>query len=166
MQSELSGLTKVSKRSDLTTVLRPRSTLIPKTLMPTKRLSADVVTAKAFVLVDDSNRERCVIETSPTGESGMVILNLLDSHGRPRIALQVDPDGNPSIALFTEGNLPAISLAVNERGNGVGVANADGVPCIEVGVPNRHANHPSGDQPVVNIRDQCGRLLWSTATLS
>jgi hypothetical protein len=39
--------------------------------MPPKKISADVVTAKAFVLVDDKNRERCTIDASPTDESGM-----------------------------------------------------------------------------------------------
>ena len=134
--------------------------------MPTKRLSADVVTAKAFVLVDDSDRNGASSRRRRQVRAARLYstswTHTVDLESR----LQVDPDGNPSIALFTEGNVPAISLAVNERGNGMGVANADGVPCIEVGVPNRHANHPSGDQPVVNIRDQCGRLLWSTATLS
>ena len=133
--------------------------------MPPKKISADVVTARAFVLVDDSKRERCTIETYPNDESGAVVLQLADRQGRPRITLQVDSDGNPSVALFTEGNVAAISLAINDWGNGLGVTDSNGVPCVEIGVPRIDSDHPEGDQPLVNVRDRCGRLVWSTRTL-
>ena len=131
--------------------------------MDPKQLSADVVTAKAFVLVDDSNRERASITVPPSGENGAVVLHMSDHVGRPRITLQIDPDGNPSICLFTEGNAPAISLALNAgRGNGLVVGDSEGVPCVEIGIPNAGSSHPLGDSPHVIVRDHNGNVAWST----
>ena len=127
--------------------------------MTTKHLTADVVTAKSFVLVDDKNRERGILSSA----GGAVVFHLSDHVGRPRITLQVDRDGNPGICLFTEDNAPAVSIGIHrDRGNGMFIGDADGVPCVEIGIPNAGSDHPLGESPFVVVRDHDGQQLWST----
>jgi hypothetical protein len=128
--------------------------------MSAKHIVADVVIAKSFVLVDGEERERARI-TSGSGEA--VTVHLIDHLGHPRIALQVDDDGNPSICLWTENDAPAVSLSVNrDRGNGITVGDAIGIPCVDIAVPNTQSEVPPRDAPHIVVRDRHGQQLWSS----
>jgi hypothetical protein len=128
----------------------------------TQSLKAKVDSARAFVLVDGDGNERACLAATPSGKHGAVVLHLHDAEGRPRIMLQVDSEGNPSIALFTKVNSPAISLALNSsRGNGLTIGNSDGVPCIDIGVPKRGPDYWGDDHPRITVRDHEGEELWS-----
>lgn len=131
--------------------------------MAAQNLTADVVTAKSFVLIDDENRERASISSVPSGDNGAVVVQLSDHVGRPRITLQVDDDGNTSIGLFTESNAAAVSLAIDrDRGCGIVVGDASGVPCVQIGVPNVGSEEFLDGAPHVIVSDHDGHPLWSS----
>lgn len=130
--------------------------------MPKNQIEADVVRAKSFVLVDDQDRDRATLSAVPSGKNGAVVLHLSDHNGLPRISLQIDENGNPSICLFTENSAPSVSLAIDkDRGNGIMVGDEEGRPCVMIGVPGAKAECLS-DSPHIIVLDQEGEELWST----
>ncbi|MDM4019636.1 hypothetical protein, partial [Roseiconus lacunae] len=62
-----------------------------------KKLSIDVVETQAIVLVDEYGTERAKVSCSggEGGMGGMTAVQINDDTGRPRLELQVDPQGNP-----------------------------------------------------------------------
>ena len=125
-----------------------------------KKIAADVVEARRISIVDPSGRERISLACDEAA-GGFAVVHLFDDRGAPRMTLQVDSEGNPSVSLWTAGNHPAVSISVNaDRGNGIGVADGAGRPCVEIGVPAPGAD-PRGDHPNVRVHDLDGRRSWS-----
>lgn len=120
--------------------------------------------ARSIVLVDQYGTERVSLACS-AGDGragGFTVIHVNDDKGRPSLTLQVDSFGNPSICLFTRGNAPGISLSVNNgHGNGIGIADSLGKPCIELGIPGPESNDPRGRQPDITVIDEQGRRFWS-----
>lgn len=131
-----------------------------------KKLSIDVVEARAIVLVDEFGIERATLSCTG-GESGrraMTVLQINDDDGRPRLELQVDPNGNPSIRLATPNDAAGISLAVsNHSGNGISVGDSEGRACITLSVPHPGSNYPPGSHPEIRILDESTGRQWSTS---
>ena len=93
-----------------------------------RNLSVNSVRAKSFSIVDDQENVCALLCSSPNGG---VFLHLNDKDGRSRIHLQVDDEGLPSIALFTENNAPALSMILDpHHGNGLTISDTIGRPMI------------------------------------
>lgn len=128
-----------------------------------KKVITDVVETQCLVLVDEYGTERANLSCfgGDGGSGGHVVVHLNDDRGRPRMSLQVDREGNPGICLFTSGNSPAVTVAVNgDRGVGISIADLDGKPCIEIGKPARGAD-PRGDAANIRVWDVHGRRSWA-----
>ena len=67
----------------------------------------EVVKARRFEVVDDSDRVRMRALVTPEGETRMEIL---DPQGRVRGEMALDADGNPRLCLRDEGNVPRAAL--------------------------------------------------------
>jgi hypothetical protein len=84
------------------------------------KIAVETIEAQSIVLVDEYGTEHGKLSCSGGGNGvrGWTAIHINDNQGRPWISLQVDQDGNPSICLFTTGNAPGVSMAVNDgRGN-------------------------------------------------
>ncbi len=125
------------------------------------KLSIDVVEARAIVLVDEYGNER--VSFSCSGEAGgHTVIHVNDGQGRPSLTIQVDHQGNASISLFNQNKSSGISLAVNNgRGNGLGVADPSGTPCIVLGAPGPESDDPRGPHPEITVLDTHGQRMWS-----
>lgn len=128
------------------------------------RVSVDVLETRAIVLVDEYGSERVSLCCSggDGGKGGSTVIHINDDRGRPRLTLQVDSLGNPSICLFTPENAPGISLAVNhDHGNGIGITDVQGTSQIVMGIPGPKSNDPRGCQPDITVIDARGGRVWS-----
>lgn len=126
---------------------------------PPRKLAADVVQARALVLVDEQGKHRASLSCSSDGDQGFTVFHLNDGEGRPRITLQIDSAGNPSVVLFTSDNGCGVSLAVNENGSGVSItAERSG---ISFGVPGPKNDDPRGCHPSIDVVDSKGKRTWS-----
>ena len=106
-----------------------------KTPQKPKVLTADVVEAGMFVLVDEQGKRRAKLScmSDEHCKDGYVTAQLLDGAGKPRITLQVNDEG-ASIQLWNRSNSPCITLNVaDERGTGVVVCDLDGKGRFQVG---------------------------------
>lgn len=129
-----------------------------------KKLAIDVIEAQAFVLVDEYGTERASLSCSGgnEGAGGHTVVHVNDDMGRPRITLQVDDRGNPSICLFTRNSAPGVSMVVNTgQGNGLSITDSEGKPCIMVGVPGPESDDPRAPTPEITVIDEQGRKVWS-----
>lgn len=100
------------------------------------KLTIDVIEARVIVLVDEYGNERATISCSvgADGRGGSTVIQVSDDAGRPRLELQVDREGNPGIRLSTPTGASGVSISVNAgHGNGMSIADKDGLPCIEIG---------------------------------
>src|SRR5688500_20384271 len=90
-------------------------------------VTTDVVKARAFVLVDESDHVRASLFCSTgKGREGFTVLHLNDGAGRPRITLQVHDNNEVGVLLFTEKNTIGVSLGLSNHGNGVSIEDSDG----------------------------------------
>lgn len=133
------------------------------------KLSADVIETQAISLVDATGKQRAIITCGLDDENrGFTVVHLNDDQGRPRITLQVDDAGHPSIVLFTADNATAVSFAANSVGNGLAINGVGG--CISLGVPAPEPNDPRGSGPKIDVVDTAKGRTWSvfeeTATRS
>ena len=129
-----------------------------------KKLTIDVIEARAFVLIDDYGNRRAELSccVGEGGKEGFTTIQIYDDTGRPRLVLQVDSQGTPSIALFDSMNHPSISIAVNEEfGRGISVSDAEGNRCISLGVAGLGSNDPRGPHPRIDVVDIPGKRQWS-----
>jgi hypothetical protein len=126
-----------------------------------KKLSIDVVEARAIVLVDEYGNER--VSLSCSGEAGgFTVIHINDGQGRPSLTIQVDDQGNAGICLFNRDNSTGVSLGVNNgRGNGLSVADPSGQPCIILGAPGPDSDDPRGPSPEITVLDSHGQRMWS-----
>lgn len=126
-----------------------------------QRLAVDVLEAKEIVLVDMQGRERASLACSG-GENSHAVIHLYDEEGRPRITLQVNDRGNPSICLFNQQNSPCVSMSVNDRrGNGLTICDSEGKPCIMAGIPGPDSDDPRGPAPEITVVDELGHRMWT-----
>jgi hypothetical protein len=126
-----------------------------------KKLSIDVVEARAISLVDGSGAERVSLSCSDE-DGGFAVIHINDGKGRPSLTIQVDDRGHPSICLFNQDNSPGISLVVNnERGNGMSIADPSGQPCIILGAPGPESDDPRSPHPDFTVVDRHGQRVWS-----
>ena len=129
-----------------------------------KKLTIDVIEARSFVLIDDYGKPRVELSccVGEGGKEGFTMIQINDDTGRPRLVLQVDPKGTPSIALFGSMNDPGISMAVNEElGRGISVSDAEGNRCISLGVAGPGSQDPRGPYPRIDVLDIPGKRQWS-----
>ncbi len=129
-----------------------------------KKLSVDVIEAQSITLVDEYGSERAKLACSggEGGIGGFTYICLNDDEGHPKITLQVDDQGNPSIALYTRNNSSGVSMAVNDsHGNGLVIHGSDGKTHIMLGVPGPESNDPRGQTPDITVIDENGRKNWS-----
>jgi hypothetical protein len=128
-----------------------------------KKLTIDVIEARAIVLVDEYGNERATLSCSDgaDGVGGFTVIQIKDDAGRPRLELQVDPDGNPGIRLVTSNGAAGVSMSVSARGNGISVADFDGKPCISLGVPHPDSGDPRAPRPAIDVIDERGGRVWS-----
>ena len=130
---------------------------------PTK-LAIDVVEARSFVLVDEYGNERASLScTGGSGDGeGVTVVHINDSQRRPCLSIQVDEQGNSNICLFTMNSAPGVSIVVDSsRGNGLGITDGEGKPCIMLGVPGPESQDPRAPTPDISIIDEQGRRFWS-----
>lgn len=129
-----------------------------------KKLTIDVIEARAIVLVDEYGNERATVSCSvgAGGVGGFTVIQIKDDAGRPRLELQVDPDGNPGIRLVTSTGASGVSISANAgQGNGMSIADMDGKPCISLGVPHPDSGDPRAPRPAIDVIDERGRRVWS-----
>lgn len=128
-----------------------------------KKLSIDVIEARAIVLVDEYGIERANLFCTggDAGKGGMTVVQINDDNGRPRLELQVDPSGNPAIRLATPNDGSGVSLAVNEVGNGMSIGDFEGKTCIMLGVPHPDSDDPRGPHPDIHVFDEDTGRQWS-----
>lgn len=125
-------------------------------------LTVDSIETKMVVLVDEYGKQRANLSCSggDGGNGGFTLLQIFDDGGKPRIELQVDGTGNASIALKNvNGGSTGVSMVVSESGNGWGVNDHRGVPCISCGVGHPESNHPGG--PNISVVDRKATLGWN-----
>ncbi|MFM7922646.1 MAG: hypothetical protein ACKPJJ_20695, partial [Planctomycetaceae bacterium] len=83
-------------------------------------------------------------------------------NGRPRLELQVDPNGSPSIRLSTPNDGAGISMAVSDgNGNGLSIGDFLGKPCIMMGIPHPDSNDPRGPHPDITVLDELSHRGWT-----
>jgi hypothetical protein len=129
-----------------------------------KKLSVDVIETQAIVLVDEYGTQRATVSCSggDGGKGGFTVIQINDDRGRPRLELQVDSSGNPSIRLSTPNDGCGVSMAVSDgHGNGLSVGDSDGKPCIMIGVPHPDSNDPRGPHPEITLIDELARRGWT-----
>lgn len=129
-----------------------------------KRLTIDVIEARAIVLVDEYGNERATVSCTVAdgGMGGFTVIQIKDDAGRPRLELQVDPDGNPGIRLFTSTGASGVSIAATAgRGNGMSISDMDGRPGISLGVPHPDSGDPRAPRPASDVIDERGQRVWS-----
>lgn len=129
-----------------------------------KKLTIDVVEARAIYLVDEHGNERAAISCSAGegGAGGSTVIQINDDAGRPRLELQVDSRGNPGIRLVASNGGFGVSIGVSDgQGNGISIADVEGHPCIMLGVPHPDSPDPRGRQPAIDVIDEHGRRAWS-----
>lgn len=130
---------------------------------PTK-LSIDVIEARVLVLVDEFGTERVSVSCSggEGGQGGSTVFHIKDDDGCPRLTLQVDCRGNPSVLLSTPNGGAGVSMAVNaDRGNGFAIGDSAGRPLIQMGVPGEKSEDPRGPHPSIDVLDKNGGRGWS-----
>lgn len=128
------------------------------------KLRVDVIETQAIVLIDEYGNERATVSSSggSGGKGGFTVIQINDDGGRPRLELQVDPHGNPSIRLSTPNDGSGISMSVNDGiGNGISIGDCEGKPCITIGMPHPKSNDPRGTHPEITVTDELGRRGWS-----
>jgi len=91
----------------------------------------------------------------------MTVIQINDDQGRPRLELQVDPSGNPGVWRSTPSDGPGVSLSVNRHGNGISVSDAEGKPCIMLGVGHAKTGDPRGPGPQIDVLDEQNGRGWS-----
>lgn len=123
--------------------------------MSVAKLTADSVVARRLTVVDDDGNERVRVR----GTSGFVTVDLSDSDGRPRLTLQLDNSGHPSITMWTKENALALSLALTTDGNGIMVGDANGCPVVRIDA--RMRDNEACD-PTIEIANSQGDILWSS----
>jgi hypothetical protein len=131
-----------------------------------KKLNVDIVETQAIVLVDEFGTERASLSCSggDGGAGGHTVVHLHDDEGRPRITLQVDDQGNPSMCLFNCSNSPGVSMAANgDRGNGLKICDADGKSVIMLGIPGPESDDPRGPKPDITVFDEQGGTQWTVS---
>ncbi len=129
-----------------------------------KKLTIDVIETRAIVLVDEYGNERATVSCSvgADGVGGFTVIQIKDDAGRPRLELQVDPDGNPGIRLVTSNGAPGVSISVTAgQGTGMTITDLNGKPCISLGVPHPDSGDPRSPRPAIDVIDECGRRFWS-----
>ena len=125
-----------------------------------RKLSADSVTAKRFYLVDDEEQVRAALRTSP---DGFVKFDLNDTKGCPRIQLQLDSTGNPSLSLWTSDSTLCCQISSNETsGNGLTISDIEGRPKVIIGVPERGSDVAGSEEAEITVLDREGQIIWST----
>lgn len=124
----------------------------------TKKLEADVVTARSFVLVDEKGKSRG--EFSTYGDA--VVLHLTTKQGEPMLTLQLDDNDFPSIALFSKGGKIAISFASGKNSTGLGISDPNGSSGIEIGMAHDPAAKPFGDRPCIVLSHEQGTNIISS----
>ena len=87
-----------------------------------------------------------------------VVLHLNDVEGRPRISLQIDEGGNPSVTMWSARNASAISFVLDDkRGNGISVSfPGTDVPGGIVGVAGPENDWTGNIEPAVTFIDSQG----------
>jgi hypothetical protein len=129
-----------------------------------KKLTIDVIEARAIVIVDEFGNERATLSCSvgPGGVGGFTVIQIKDDHGRPRLELQVDPQGNPGIRLVAPNGGSGVSMSVTDgQGNGISIADFESKPCISLGIPHPDSRDPRGPRPVIDVIDERGQRVWS-----
>lgn len=127
-----------------------------------KKLAVDVLEAQTINLVDEHGTTRASLSCGgdSEGSGGFSVVHLLDDERRPRISLQVDNLGDPSVILWTQENAPAVGLSVrSERGTGLTIGDLEGKPCIMMGVPG--PGDPRNPTPEIRVIDEDGCREWS-----
>lgn len=128
---------------------------------PTK-LTIDVIETRVLSLVDEFGNQRANLFCS-SGEQGMTIIQLNDDSGRPRLELQVDWEGNPSIRLMQANGQLGISMAANRgNGNGISICDAEGAPSVRLGIsdPN-NTRDPRAPHSELTVVDPFRKRGWS-----
>ena len=126
------------------------------------KLSIDELEARSVVLVDEygSQRVRLWCDGGDGGIGGFTKLQMNDDKGNPRIEIQIDHQGNPSIRLLTTTDGGGVSIAVNEGlGNGLSIGDHEGNPLISIGVPDPDSPDPRG--PHISVINPEGNVGWS-----
>lgn len=129
-----------------------------------KKLSVDVVETQSIVLVDDYGTERAAIYCTggDGGQGGMTVVRINDDSGRPRVEIQVAPDGTPSIRLSTPNDGAGVSMSVNSKsGNGISIGDYKGDTCISMGVDSSDSQNPNGSRPDIVLFDHDKQIAWS-----
>jgi hypothetical protein len=127
------------------------------------RLAVDVLEARVISLMDERGKRRASLTCFPGREGrGFTLLELLDDAGCPRLTLQVDEKGIPSIGLFTATGGPCVSMSVNEGGSGLSIWGTEkDSGFLMLGVAGTKHNDPRGPGPRLDVVDSKGRRSWS-----
>lgn len=125
---------------------------------------ADVTQTRALHIVDAQGtvRIRCAAPESPTQGDTAVAIELLDPSGQPRLELQLDDTGEPSVRLWNGTHGLAITMSVSSDGNCILVGNKQGQPRILLGVIE--SSDATSLQPHADIQvvDEKGGRQWSS----
>lgn len=127
------------------------------------KLTIDEIQTRSLVLVDEHGKARATMCClgNEDGTSGFTLIQINDDAGRPRIELQVDHKGNPSIRLSTPNDGGGVSIGVNDGlGNGLSVGDHEGKPCIIIGVPHPDSGDPR-THPEITILDPQSCRGWT-----
>lgn len=129
-----------------------------------KKLTIDVIEARAIVLVDEYGNERVTVSCNAgaDGIGGFAVIQIKDDSGLPRLELQVDGQGNACIRLITPNGGSGVSIAAADgQGNGMSIADFEGKPCISLGVPHPDSGDPRAPRPAIDVIDEHGQRVWS-----
>lgn len=129
-----------------------------------RKLCIDVVETQAIVLVDKYGTQRATVScyAGDGGKGSCTVIQINDDNGRPRLELQVDPHGNPSIRLSNPNDGAGISMAVSDgNGNGLSIGDFEGKPCIMMGIPHPDSNDPRGPHPDITVLDELSHRGWT-----
>jgi len=127
------------------------------------RLAVDELEVRSISLVDERGKQRACLVCAPGQDgSGFTFLHLIDDAGCPRLTLQVDGKGIPSIALFPPTGGPCVSMSVNEGGSGLSIWGSENdAGFLMLGVAGPNGNDPRGPGPRLDVVDPKGRRSWS-----
>ena len=128
------------------------------------RVTADVIEAGAFQLVDKNGKTRAELmsRSDDNAGDGYVVVHLYDKEGRPRITLQVSDKEGPSVSLFNGTNSPCISLGVFEgSGNGITLCDSKGMPRFSASASCDNMLSAGEGDARIECRDSEGRVIWA-----
>ena len=128
-----------------------------------KPLSAEIIETRCIRLMDESGVARVVlmVDTLDKGPGEEVIVRLCDTKGLPRLSIELDGKGNPSIRLYNSDHSTGVSIVINEEaGNWIGLTEARGMS-ISLGVTNPDTKGPPSPDAVIILRGLNGDYYLS-----